>query len=304
MARAVENNSSENEVKAADKAGKPASTSSKASHLQLVDGPIDPDARIGEQMRAARLSLGLEVDDVARQLRLRRDYITAIEAMQVNRLPKGFVNPYIRDYARAIKMNPNECVELFNTQCGALAQAVPEQVVVRKNDGGSHINFLKLGAAALGLVVAAGLGFAGYKFITSPAETDMVVQAPNIAITSPYNDGSRLPVTASPALSAATNAFNLEIRADRRAWIEIRGADGTLFIDRQLSRGDDYPLRVGAGWTLTTQDAGAFTWLVDGAPIAQVGEEGHPLYTLDIDGAANELRAQIEAAEQELALAE
>lgn len=292
MARAIENNSSENEAKAAK-----AEKSGKAPHLQLVDGPVDPDARIGDRMRATRLSRGLEIDDVARQLRLRREYITAIEAMQVNRLPKGFVNPYIRDYARALGMNQNECVELFNSQCGALAQAVPEQVVVRKDEGEKTANLMKAGLAVLGLCVAAGLGFAGYKFITTPDETEMVAPAPTIAITSPYNDGSRLPVTASPALSAAMNAFNLEIRADRRAWIEIRGADGTLFVDRQLSRGEVYDLRVGAGWTLTTQDAGAFSWLVDGEAVSPVGEADQPIYTLDIDNAANALRETANAAD-------
>ncbi len=294
MARAVENKTSENEADALGKSETTNSVTAKAPHLQLVDGPVDPNARIGERMRAARLSLGLEVDDVSRKLRLRRDYITAIEAMQVNRLPKGFVNPYIRDYARAIGMCQNECVEQFNSQCGALAQAAPEQVVVRKDNSHRNAFILKAGLAVLGVVVAGGLAFAGYKFITTPAETEMVAPAPTIAITSPYNDGSRLPVTASPALSAAMNAFNLEIRADRRAWIEIRGADGTLFVDRQLSRGEVYNLRVGAGWTLTTQDAGAFSWVVDGEVVSPVGIADQPLYTMDIDNAASALRDEIE----------
>lgn len=297
MARAIETNTTTDGHKAETDSGVAASSSpsGKPPHLQLVDGPVDPNARIGERMRAARLSKGLEIEDIARQLRLRQEYIYAMETMQVSRLPKGFVNPYIRDYARALDMNPAECVERFNEQCGVLAHSAPEQVTVPKSENKFIKPLIKLGLAALGIVVAGGLFFAGYKFITTPAETPVVAHTPSIPTNRDYREvGSRLPVTASPALSAAMNAFNLEIRADRRAWIEIRGADGTLFVDRQFSRGEVYDLRVGAGWTLTTQDAGAFSWVVDGEPLAPVGQTDQPLYTMDIDNAAAELRASLE----------
>tara|TARA_B100000678_G_scaffold75577_1_gene62166 strand:- start:7900 stop:8850 length:951 start_codon:yes stop_codon:yes gene_type:complete len=271
------------------------SSSGAHPHLQLVDGPIAPDARIGERMRAARLARGMEIDDVARQLRLRKDYIEAMEAMQVARLPKGFVNPYIRDYARVIGLDPSAAVDAFNEQCGVLAQADPDQVRLPQSSG-SNGNPLavKAVAAVLGLVLAAGLGWFGYKFVSTPQDEPVVTASPAIAVETQYDDAARMPVVADPSLQAATRAINLDIRATRRAWINIRGADGTEFIDRQMSRGESYDLRVGAGWTLSTQDAGAFTWVIDGKEIAPVGKDDQAMYTLSVDSHATELRDLIE----------
>ena len=107
MTRAVESKSDSSQKSAQAEAP---SHTEKSPRLQLVDGPIAPDARIGDRMRAVRLSKGMEIDDVAKHLRLRRDYIEAIESMQVARLPKGFVNPYIRDYARVLGLDTNNAV--------------------------------------------------------------------------------------------------------------------------------------------------------------------------------------------------
>ena len=275
MVRAVESKSSLQEKKTVQ-------ASSKSPHLHLVDGPIAPDARIGDRLRATRLSKGLEIEEVARQLRLRRDYIEAMEAMQVARLPKGFVNPYIRDYARCLGMDPNKTVEAFSEQCGALAQPVAEPVKQRKSPTGNHAP-VKLVLAIIALVAAVGIAWFGYKFVSTPTSEPITDTSPAIAVESDVQQGARLPVTADPAVQLGTGMINLDVRANRRAWINIRGADGTEFIDRQFSRGETYDVRVGAGWTLSTQDAGAFTWVINGVEVAPIGEDDQALYTVSID---------------------
>lgn len=286
MVRAVESKSSLQDQKAV-------SGASKSPHLHLVDGPIAPDARIGDRLRATRLSKGLEIDEIARQLRLRRDYIEAMEAMQVARLPKGFVNPYIRDYARHLGMDPNATVNAFAEQCGVLAQPVSEPVKPRKLPLGNHTG-IKLALVVVALVAAATAGWFGYKFVSTPANEPIVDTSPAIAVESDMLQGARTPVTAEATTQLGNGMINLDVRANRRAWINIRGADGTEFIDRQLAAGEVYDVRVGAGWTLSTQDAGAFSWMIDGVAVAPIGENDQALYTVSIDTKATELRAQLE----------
>ena len=249
-----------------------------------MDEKTDPNIRVGTRLRNARSAKNLSIEDVARQLKFRREYIEAIEAMQVTRLPRGFVNPYIRDYAKFLELDPARCVEDFNIQCGALSQAGNEAPEVRTRPA-STVNWLKLiMISAIVLLTGAGIWLVASQ-LTGQSKTEQDVTAtPTMAIT-PHVNGARKPVTdtVSPSLAGV---LKLSIRANERAWIEIRGADGTLFIDRQFARGESYDLRVGAGWTLTTQDAGAFEWLVDGRPANAVGEADQALYTLSIDDVA------------------
>jgi transcriptional regulator with XRE-family HTH domain len=271
--------------------------SARPPHLHLVDAPLSDDARIGERIKAARLSKGYELEDVARLLHMRREYITSIESMQISQLPKGFVNPYIRAYASAVGLDPDYCVTSFREQCGALSQATPTALKVAEPK--SYDALIRFGLAAAGLCLAAGIGYIGYKFVTAQPDRSVVSSSPAIAMT-PSLDGANSPVIGYADVSGAVRRANLEIRAERRAWIEIRGADGTLFVDRQLSRGEVYDLRIDAGWTLTTQDAGAFVWLADGQVVMPVGEADQPLYTLGIDAIA----AQIQKALDEQAASE
>lgn len=294
MVRAVESKSIQPKADMTQKPSpaKPGETVAKQVHLHLVDGPVADNARIGDRLKAARLSKALELDDIARQLHLRREYITAIEAMQASQLPKGFVNPYIRSYAMAVGLDPEFCVTSFNQQCGALSQASAEQIVVSKSN--SHAAFFRISLAVIGLLIAGGLGYAGFQFATSKVDEPVVEASPAIPVT-PSLDGANTPVTSSyETVTDPARRFNLEIRAEHRAWIEIRGADGTLFVDRQLSKGEVYDLRVGAGWTLTTQDAGAFVWLADGHMVLPVGEADQPLYTLGIDAIAADIQKTLD----------
>ena len=293
MAQAVESKDSSGKVPDSSVDKKPAPQ--KSTHLHLVNEKTDPNIRVGERLRTARLEKNLGIEDIARQLKFRREYIEAIESMQTSRLPKGFVNPYIRDYARHLGLDPKSCVEDFNKQCGALSQAdeiVPKATKPENNGSGLKL-MATLAATAL---IAAGAWF-GYTMITDEEASQSAVAAatsPYIAAT-PQVNGAKTPVTLTATPDLAAGKVNLEIRAVHRAWIEIRGADGTLFIDRQFSAGETYDLRVGAGWTLTTQNAGAFEWLVDGRAIAAVGETDQALYTLGIDGVAKALASADEA---------
>lgn len=288
MAQAVESTTGSSKV--AGKQHERQTEQKKPEHLHLVDETNDPNIRVGTRLKNIRNEKDITVEAVAKHLKFRREYISAIEEMQVSLLPKGYVNPYIRDYARFLGQDPAKIVEEFNQQCGALSQgdcSAPKKVSVAKDN--THIFQAITALVVIGLM-AVGI-WSGYKMFTNTsAETQNGADAPVIVVT-PQMNGARTPVmkTASPVLAATADNIKLSIRANQRAWIEIRGADGTLFIDRQFAAGETYDLRVGAGWTLTTQNAGAFEWVVDGETAARIGEANQALYTLAIDDVANGL---------------
>jgi cytoskeleton protein RodZ len=72
--------------------------------------PVDA-ARLGEELRDARLALGLSVEDVAAELRIRRVYLIALEEGRVKDLPSpAYAVGFVRNYAGALGLDPAEMV--------------------------------------------------------------------------------------------------------------------------------------------------------------------------------------------------
>ncbi|MBW4021720.1 MAG: helix-turn-helix domain-containing protein [Proteobacteria bacterium] len=74
-------------------------------------------SRIGRDLRAARERLGWEIDAVAEALRLKPDYIRAIEAGDLGRLPApAYAVGFVRTYATALGLDPNESIRRFRAE--------------------------------------------------------------------------------------------------------------------------------------------------------------------------------------------
>ena len=72
---------------------------------------------LGEALRAARESLGLEIEDIAQATRVRGAYIAALEAFELDALPsRPFAIGYLRAYARALGLEPDAVVARFMTE--------------------------------------------------------------------------------------------------------------------------------------------------------------------------------------------
>lgn len=71
-------------------------------------------ARLGEQLRDARIALGLSIEDMAASLRIRRVYLAALEEGRVRELPApAYVLGFVRTYARALGLDDDEMVRRF-----------------------------------------------------------------------------------------------------------------------------------------------------------------------------------------------
>ncbi len=97
---------------------------------QATDGPIDPhDIRVqsfddfeltlGDVMRGERATLGKSLLDVQRDLKIKADYIAAIEGADLSAFETpGFISGYVRAYARYLGMNPDWVYARFCEESG------------------------------------------------------------------------------------------------------------------------------------------------------------------------------------------
>lgn len=79
----------------------------------------DFEVRLGDLMRGERATLGKSLLDVQRELRIRANYIAAIENCDPGAFDTpGFIAGYVRSYARYLGMNPDMAFDLFCKESG------------------------------------------------------------------------------------------------------------------------------------------------------------------------------------------
>lgn len=73
-----------------------------------------PQQTVGELLRAARLDRGLDIEDVARQLRLSVKQITALEEDDYGKFPSAtFLRGFIRNYAKLLQVDAMPLLQLL-----------------------------------------------------------------------------------------------------------------------------------------------------------------------------------------------
>ncbi len=96
----------------------------------------DFELRLGDVMRGERATMGKSLLDVQRELRIKANYIAAIENSDPDAFDTpGFIAGYVRSYARYLGMNPDETFATFCKESGfEVAHGMSaEASVVRKS---------------------------------------------------------------------------------------------------------------------------------------------------------------------------
>ena len=128
-------------------------------------------ARAGADLRAARERLGLSLDDVAFNLRIRRPHLEALEDGHIASLPgNAYAVAFVRTYANAIGLDAEEMVRRFKAEATAFSRRPDLVFPVPMPERG-----LPAGAVVLlGLLLAIG-AYAGWYRLSGegrlPAET-------------------------------------------------------------------------------------------------------------------------------------
>jgi cytoskeletal protein RodZ len=296
-------------------------------------GPIDPlqaFETLGEALKAVREARGLSVQEVADVTRVRRAYLEAIEATQLDLLPsRPFTIGYIRAYASALGVDPDAAVERFKTDEPVLEETLRAPVGMIDEKDPRVAAFL---IGAMVIVAAIVLWNVAQRAMSANApppplapealadkalrqmkpgvmELGAPLPAPVESTTPPPYETPGLaeamglktdPTAAKPKTPNEGPAVNLAslrptfqplgkvydsgnaqlssvvtVQALKPAALIMRGADGSVYFARQLSKGDAFRVPQIAGLTLDVSNANDFQVFVYGQskgvlPAAQV----------------------------------
>ena len=230
------------------------------------DVPLDPlyaHATLGVALKAIREAKKLTLQQVTDETRVRRAYLEAIETSQLDLLPsRPFTIGYVRAYANALGVDPDAAVERFKIDEPVLEEPLRAPVGVL-DDRDPRVAAFLIGA----LVIVAAI------VLWNVAQRAMIANAPPPAL-------AALPAIFTP-LGKVYDAGNPQIRsvvtlqALKPVALIIRGADGSVYFARQLSKGDAFKVPQLAGLTLDVSNANDLQVFVYGQskgvlPAAQV----------------------------------
>jgi cytoskeleton protein RodZ len=86
----------------------------ESSDVEQHEEPEQAGERVGQVLRAARLERGLDVEDVARQLRFAPRQVTALEEDEYDKLAGGpFLRGFVRNYAKLLQLDEAPLLKLL-----------------------------------------------------------------------------------------------------------------------------------------------------------------------------------------------
>jgi cytoskeleton protein RodZ len=160
-------------------------------------------ARVGEDLRDARLALGISLEEMADSLRIRRAYLVALEEGRVQNLPgPAYAVGFVRSYARALGLDSDEMVRRFRDLSGPAVTrktdlVFPEPVPERGVPAGAVV--------LLGAVFAIGGYAAWYNWSGAGSRSLDTVPPLPPRLELAAEQGERVLMPRAPAASASTS---------------------------------------------------------------------------------------------------
>ena len=276
----------------------------------MDDGVSAGTESVGAGLREVRERLGWKLPDVAEALRIRPEFIAAIEAGDLAALPgPAYRTGFVRSYASRLGLDPEEILRRFRAEGGLRDTANTEtRFITPVPDGGVP----KGAAVLLGVVILlAGYGIWYHYSDTQrrlaeqvpavPAELAPLATPPKLPIApvtpAPVTPAPVTPsvtpasVTPAPAPAATAPApapasqppgAGLVIAATQDAWVEVKDATGNILFSRVLHPGDSWPVPQESGLTLTTGNAGGTVLVTNGVAAPPLGAPSAVLHNIPL----------------------
>jgi cytoskeleton protein RodZ len=240
---------------------------------------------IGTRLKKARERRELSLADISARTRIPVHALDAIEHNDFNQLPAGvFRKAFIKAFAVEVGADgqalASEYRETYEIDRAALAMAAA--ATAKKDE--SRARWFIAAAASASVVVAAGLVAVSVALVRQRGEkapsVDNTIESvptktrgPALPASNSAAAGPEASRTAAVATVRPEVPLRLEIRVERRCWVSA-SADGKRVLYRVLAPGETSQVDARDAIDLRVGDAGAVTFLINGAPGRALGASG------------------------------
>jgi cytoskeleton protein RodZ len=216
---------------------------------------VEPSRAIGEVLADRRRSLGLSIDDVAVKLKFMPRQLEALERGSFERLPgPAFVRGMIRSYARALGLDAAPLLArlapVSTEPVDSLAAFVSKPVPISHRSHGMNALY-----GTLSVVIAIVIGAVAWEWMmqkldedrltfvkpvesrAAPEPAPMTVAAAQLPS---VQEAAPIETAAAPAPEPSRDGSRrIDLKFEREAWVQIRGADGRVLMSRLNPAGSE-----------------------------------------------------------------
>lgn len=283
---------------------------SRRIHLREISDESDaPLETVGQDLRAARLRRGDDLATVSKSLKIRKDYLEAIEEDRLDALPgKAYAVGFVRSYAYYLGLDVTQCVDRFKAEIAGRSDGdnQPRVTVIDEEE-----RRMPRGWPVVAAVVLALIAYGIYYAFTSSTSEPIVAAppAPQVAAIKPVATPHKpapapvqtaatpapvtAPVAGAPTAAGATApkptsaaadvlpagqvygkgnfGSRITLRVHQPTRLLVQGPGGMVYINRALARGDTYNVPNVIGATLSATTANAVEIVLDGQSVGYAG---------------------------------
>ncbi|MDP1759635.1 MAG: helix-turn-helix domain-containing protein, partial [Thermodesulfovibrionales bacterium] len=232
----------------------------------------------GEILKKKREELGYNLKEIAKTLRIRSDYLKAIEEGTFEKLPvEVYTKGYIREYAKFLKTDPEAVIKAYIEKISPpVIEKQPDPITPAENTVKEEKSDKRYSATAITLsaVAAAVLLAVLALFVFSPEGPKTPLSGETSPILSTHQSSSQIQEkenTEKARTEAAANSqvektakeHSLEILASDKTWILVT-IDNTETKELLLNKGESAKLLAKNGFSLKIGNAGGIKLIFDG----------------------------------------
>lgn len=225
-----------------------------------------------EQLKKQREERKIRLSDVAVQTRISMKFLEAIEAGNFEILPETYIRAFIRDYAKAIGLDPDETIKRFDLYIESIRPAdeqVKEEETEKSN--GKQLNLSgaqKIGLSVLGVVVLAVLSYLAFSPSNKPRVSSGTYDYENAQAVNQRKFDS-----AYAAAKTKPDSARLVLDAVDTVWVNLVIDDGKTY-DLLMKPGTKVGFWGRKKFNMTIGNAGGLLISLDGHQYPPLGKSG------------------------------
>lgn len=242
----------------------------------------------GEILKKKREELGYNLKEIAKTLRIRSDYLKAIEEGTFEKLPvEVYTKGYIREYAKFLKTDPEIVIKAYIEKISPPAiEKQPDPITPAENTVKEEKTDKRYSATAITLsaVAVAALLTVLSLFVFAPegpktplpektAPTPPTLQPSSPVQEKENTEKAKTEAAANPQVEKTAKEHSLEILASDKTWILVT-IDNTKTKELLLNKGESAKLSAKDGFSLKIGNAGGIKLIFDGKDMGVPGENG------------------------------
>jgi len=253
--------------------------------MLFLSKSLEEEQVVGEVLKKRRGELGKDLKEIAHTLKIRYDYLRAIEDEAFEKLPvEVYAKGYIRDYARFLNIDPEIIIRAYIEKTSPPVIEKPPVPVDTAQIKKTRIKYFLAAIILIAIGVYVLFSFAPEKPKIMPHETTMLPVSPvpaapsELPIIQPVQpaqkeEGITVQISEEEKTEKVMKEHVLEISAIDTTWLLVN-IDDTASKDMLLKEGETVKLSAKQGFSLKIGNAGGTKLIFDGKDIGSLGEKG------------------------------